>query len=385
MRVLYLTNERAKEYFIEPEVSYLNRSGVQIDVFSLRDRSRWPANLGSVGAAVPMLLQVAVWMAREPRLGPRSAAKNLLGAWVGTALAKQRSKAEYDILLAFWATVPATVAMLLSSAWRIPFGFTAHRGDIYARQLLAAKTAKASFVRAISHRGADLLARMAPISERKTVVIPLGVDIPAWRPSPEVAGPGRVLAVGRLLLVKGHNLLLSAVEDILAAGDSLDLDIVGGGPEFSRLRKRVVTSPALRSHVRLLGELPHGQVLQMMTEGYSCLVHSSITDDRGLEEGIPVVLLEAGARGLPFVATTSGATGELVNAETGWPCAPNSAEALASAVRSAVHSPAEAGRRAKAARHLIEEKWDADHTGRQLLELLRASSVGAKAPRRYGL
>jgi glycosyltransferase involved in cell wall biosynthesis len=374
MRLLYVTNDEVRETFIKPEVAYFKRRGVELEVFSLRDRNRWPTSIRSVGKGLTMVSQVAGWLAREPHLKPPSAAKNLLGAWLAAALAKERVDAKYDMLLAFWATVPATVAMLLSTAWHVPFAFTAHRSDIYARQLLPPKVARSAFIRTISRRGAEVLGRLVPSSIKKTVVIPLGIDIPTWRPIPEAVGERRVLAVGSLVPVKGHELLLEALEDLLSANDLVRLDVVGSGPLLGKLRSRILGSPTLGDRVRLLGQLPHGRVLGMMTEGYSCLVHSSIANDRGLEEGIPVVVLEAAARGLPIVATTSGATGEFVDSVTGWPCAPNSAQALVEGIEGAVNSRDEARRRAQAARRLVETKWNVEATGLQVLDLLRATN-----------
>jgi len=217
---------------------------------------------------------------------------------------------------------------------------------------------------------------LVPSSSKKTFVIPLGIDIPPWRPIPVAARQRRALAVGALLPVKGHEILLDAFDSLLSTNQLEGLDIVGGGPLLGRLRRRIMGSPTLSERVRLLGHLSHGRVLEMMTEGYACIVHSSISNGRGLEEGIPVVLLEAAARGLPIVATTSGATGEFVGSTTGWPCSPNSALALIEKVAMAVASSDEATRRAEAARDLVETKWSVEKTGIQVVELLRVTTAG---------
>jgi glycosyltransferase involved in cell wall biosynthesis len=72
-------------------------------------------------------------------------------------------------------------------------------------------------------------------------------------------------------------------------------------------------------------------------------------------EGLPNALLEAMAAGVPVVATEVGGTAELVQHDRiGWLVPPGDATALAAGVCAVLEDPAAAGRRAAAARAVVE-------------------------------
>jgi len=88
-------------------------------------------------------------------------------------------------------------------------------------------------------------------------------------------------------------------------------------------------------------------------------------------EGLPNVLLEAGAAGLPIVARDVGGVGELVDETTGWLVAADAgAAAFASAVRDALSSPREALARAVRMRARIRERHNDDVFGEAVRRLL---------------
>jgi glycosyltransferase involved in cell wall biosynthesis len=92
-----------------------------------------------------------------------------------------------------------------------------------------------------------------------------------------------------------------------------------------------------------------------------------------LYDGIPNVLLEAGAHQLPIVAPMIGGIGELISEETGWPVRnPYDAREYAERLREAMEVPAEAVARADALASLIAQRHSFQTFCRSVSELVTA-------------
>jgi glycosyltransferase involved in cell wall biosynthesis len=155
-------------------------------------------------------------------------------------------------------------------------------------------------------------------------VIPNGVDTSRFRPDPERRSRTRSaldltsefvwLAAGRLMWKKNYPLLLQAMEK---QPDSILL-IAGAGPDADRLRE--LAPP----NVRFLG--PRDDMPALMNAADAFVLSSSV-------EGLPAVLLEAAASGLPCVATAVGGVGEAIrDGVTGFLVPPGNAAALTAAM-----------------------------------------------------
>ena len=131
------------------------------------------------------------------------------------------------------------------------------------------------------------------------------------------AGQLRVLSVGRLDPEKNPMLLLDIAAGLRAREPAWKLLIAGDGP----LRRRIdeeISRRGLGDCVEMLGEIPNGPELWSLYRRSHVFLHVSLT------EGLPQVLFEAQAAGLPVVATAvggvpgalrQGATGLLVDAQ----------------------------------------------------------------------
>ena len=124
-----------------------------------------------------------------------------------------------------------------------------------------------------------------------------------------IRGP-TVVSTGRLVPIKGYDLLLDALAAMVAPGGSKvvsEVVILGAGPEREALRAR-----ARRHHIRLRlpGAIPRDQVALWLAAS-DLYVQPSRTLPSGRTEGLPVATLEALAVGLPVIAARSGGLGEL--------------------------------------------------------------------------
>jgi glycosyltransferase involved in cell wall biosynthesis len=179
-----------------------------------------------------------------------------------------------------------------------------------------------------------------------------GLDIaPAPMPGAETAS-GCLLFVGRLRIRKGVEVLLEA----LAADPELpELLIAGDGEHRSALERRARELGLGGGRVRFLGRASAGQVRHLLSRARALVVPSTY-------EGMPLVILEAMASGVPVVASrVSGIPEVVVDGETGWlvPC--EDPVALGAALAEAAGDPAEGARRGEAGRRRVEERFRPVH------------------------
>ncbi|MBA3909119.1 MAG: hypothetical protein C0524_04345 [Rhodobacter sp.] len=131
-----------------------------------------------------------------------------------------------------------------------------------------------------------------------------------------------VIMVAMLRRGKGHDILLSAAQEILESSDRVQIKPVGGGALESDLKAQAAKFGA---RVQFLGERQDVPEL---------LAASDVLVLPSLSEALPTVLLEAGAPGLPVVATDVGGTREIVvEGETGLVVKASDAGALAESVK----------------------------------------------------
>ncbi len=149
------------------------------------------------------------------------------------------------------------------------------------------------------------------------------------RPAQE---PLRALMVGRLIEKKGHRYAFQAVAELLREGHDVEVVVVGEGEDFSRLR-RLARELGLRERIDFAGTTDHEGVRTRM-EAADILIHASVTGQDGDKEGIPNVVVEAEATGLPVVATRHGGIVEVVrDGETGFLVEERDAGGIAAALR----------------------------------------------------
>ncbi|MHB8470209.1 MAG: glycosyltransferase [Gaiellaceae bacterium] len=259
-----------------------------------------------------------------------------------------------------FASHPATAGFVVHRLTGIPYSFTAHGYDIHREtNMLREKVEEAAFVVTISEYNRRLIeAVCGAAAAAKVDVVHCGVDSRAFSPAERArGGPFTILLVAGLEPVKGHEYLIEACR--LLAGDGLDLELVlaGDGPERPRVEARLRDS-GLGDRVRLLGAVPRPEVVRLLREA-DVFVLPSVLTPQGDREGIPVVLMEAMASGVPVVASDLSGIPELVEHErTGLLVPPRDAGAIAAAV-ARVHGDPELGLRlAHAARERVREQFD---------------------------
>lgn len=172
--------------------------------------------------------------------------------------------------------------------------------------------------------GAHQLERLAPLGLPPRVeVIPCGAPLALFaegplppQPAPGPDSPLRFVTIGRLSPEKGMEESLEAFARILPDCPEAELVIIGFGPLEAALRQQV-SQRGLEGRVRLTGRLDPAGIARELAAAHVCLQHSR--RHRGWVEGFGVTLTEAGAAGLPLVASASGGLiDQMVEGENGF-------------------------------------------------------------------
>jgi colanic acid/amylovoran biosynthesis glycosyltransferase len=271
------------------------------------------------------------------------ALKNLSVIPKGLALAWSLRLARPDHIHAHWASTSSSAAMIAAETVGVPWSFTAHRGDIREDNCLRTKVLSAAFVRVISDKGVrQLREKVSPECANKILCVHMGCrmetrcDSGGFRSVAEridYRRRKRVIACpANLLPVKGHAVLLSALAQMKSLGMKFSCIMMGNGPLEGQLRQQT-KDLGLEELVEWRGKVAHDELLRMYIDNQvSIVVLPSIRTDDGVEEGIPVSLIEAMAAGLPVVSTDTGAIPELLVEGAGIMVRHGDAEALASAL-----------------------------------------------------
>ena len=185
----------------------------------------------------------------------------------------------------------------------------------------------------------------------------------------------RVLAIGSLIEQKGHLVLLRSCERLVRAGVDFECHIIGEGPLRGRL-EREIAARRLERHVGLRGSLPHDLTMAELEQ--ADIFALPCIDMRGRGEhvdGIPIVLMEAMAVGLPVVSTRLSGIPELIESGiAGVLVAPEDHDAIAAALEQLVASPALRESFGRAARARVIERFDLARNTAALARLMRTAA-----------
>lgn len=299
------------------------------------------------------------------------------------AVARRLGRERYDLLHAHWVAPNALVALwpgVHGKGTLIAAGL--HGSDVFlAEKALARPAIRRALARCglLTGCSPELVERVRRIGYhgRPSRVIPYGVDTDTFRPATELRGerdeepwrerldiPGTatvLLGVGRLATKKGFQVLIDVLPRLLSDFGDLHAIIAGDGDRMPAFRAAVDGwRPDHAARVHLPGAVAHDD-LPGLYRGADLFVLPAVHDPQGNVDGLPNVILEALASGLPVIATAvsgiplaveSGVQGVLVPEQD--------PEALREAVAGLLGNPEQRrlmGARARA-RAVAELTWD---------------------------
>lgn len=194
---------------------------------------------------------------------------------------------------------------------------------------------------------------------------------PVPEPASTAAGGDYLLFLGRLRIRKGLEVLLEAVSRLARRGLSVPVVLAGDG-ERRRWLERRLQAPGLAA-VRFVGRQDGDGVRRLLARARALVVPS-------IYEGMPLVVLEAMAAGVPVVASAVSGIPEVVaDGTTGWLVAEEDVEGLAAAILEAWSDGEEARRRGERGRQRWQERFLPRHAARAWLDAVGATGQSARS------
>ncbi len=201
----------------------------------------------------------------------------------------------------------------------------------------------------------ECLAARVPLERCR--VIENAIDLTKYSDLPDRAAARRslglpeqgnvVVSVGRLSPEKGFDVLIRAVDQLLESGCDVRLLIAGEGTERSALES-LISELHREDRIQLLGHQPDPRTIYAAADAFVLSSH---------REGLPNVLLEAFACGLPVVATAVGGVPRVIADEhNGLLVPPGDVNGLTVTLSRLLHNDALQQQLATAARRTLSER-----------------------------
>jgi glycosyltransferase involved in cell wall biosynthesis len=392
---------RISETFISNEILLLEKLGFTLQLFSMRQpresfshesvkRIKAPVDYlpEKLLLPLPRFLYHNILLAQKTPLAYAGAIKTAYRRFLRTrkiATLKHLLQAGYLVnhLLpgrkivhfhAHFAHSPASVAMFASQLSGIPFGFTAHAKDIYTSdpRQLSEKIDSARFVVTCTEYNRDHLLKITKGAATPIRRIYHGTDLSLFteKKLEQPASPYRILTVARLTAKKGLPTVYRALRMLCDRGIQFQHILIGDGDQ----RKKILTlikKLKLNHFTRWLGTQPHNVVLEHYRQADLFVLGCEVAPN-GDRDGIPNVLLESMAIGVPVVATSVSAIPELVeDGKTGLLVPPGSPQQLANAIHRLLTEQELRRKVIKAGRARVRQEFDSSVLIRDLAAIYR--------------
>ena len=224
------------------------------------------------------------------------------------------SRKQWDLIYFPWNTAAISHSLLFDTGCPVVLScrgsqvniapYNPNRKDVSNR--LAETFRNAAVVHCVSEAIKNEAAQFG-LDTQKSVVIRPAVDSNFFKPGsrqPDTVGTFRIVTTGSLIWRKAYEYALLAVKGLVEKGVPVTFEIIGGGPERSRILY-TMQDLGLEENVHLLGKLPPEKVRERLQQSHVFLLSS-------VSEGISNAVLEAMSCGLPVVVTDCGGMREAV-------------------------------------------------------------------------
>ena len=308
------------------------------------------------------------------RYGPMVLAKSLYASLLAWVWARELGD-RYDHVMAYWGNYPGTCAYLFHRlvGRETPFTFCVHAQiDLYENPAyLEEKLLYADNVVTICEYNVQFMrehypATFARIADRIHVNY-RGLDLREFPYRADGRSTRRILAVGRLSPEKAYDDLLRSVAELVGRGVDVELELIGDGPERDAL-VRLTHELGITDKVAFRGWLRVEDVRTAMQ-------NATVLAQPSLIEGLPTVVEEAMAVGIPVVGSRVGGIPELLdNGRCGVIITPRDVAGLADAVQRLLADVDLRRTFAERARTRAEQMLDMWENGQRLADVLRSAN-----------
>jgi glycosyltransferase involved in cell wall biosynthesis len=372
---------RLSETFILNEFLELRRQGLPVELFAIMDphehRSQPEAlalvpevtyiQTGRLWAELPAALRAAwryplgtlraAWWALTRH--SFAAARNFVYALV---LVERLASGPPAHLYAHFLHTPAALALIAAKISGQPYSLAGHAKDIYTERPedLRTRCERTRWVTTCTEANRAYLITEVGLAPGLVHVCRHGIDLARFTIPDRQPRPGRIVSVGRLVPKKGFDVLIRACGDLSRRGIEFELVLLGGGDLHDEL-VTLANEQGIVDRVRLLGSRPQTDVIEQLAAA-EVFALSPVVLPNGDRDGIPNVLLEAMAAGVPVVATSVSGIPEVVSdGVTGRLVPPGRPDLLADALAGLLSDPAARAGLAEGGRRFVHEhaSWSA--------------------------
>ena len=402
LAVVVDTFPRWSERFIARELSELRRRKVDFDVFCLaagrlptaaNEEPEWLGLLErrKVLPSACSVKEMVSALGRMPKLKKSLYARvradiaeelglvDLLKLARAHALEKALVDGKYGHVHAHFAGLTSSIAWLATRNARVPLSISVHARDLFVEpQLLSQKLADCARVFTCHEHARQYLVSQATNkadSERyreRVLLMRHGLPMDQFPfkarngHSPSRERPFRILAAGRFVPKKGFNHLIEALAHPGLAEKNVELKFIGDGPERATLQKQIRASKL--KNVSFEPPLSGPELRDAFAQA-NVFAAPYLESPDGDIDGVPNVVLEAFAIGLPVIGTRTGGLGEVLTNETGTIIPDSKPESIAFGILTVLDSRKEAHLKSKIARDLIERDYNIRKNIKPLMEL----------------
>lgn len=297
--------------FISEPLDWLAKAGIRNTVFAAQPVYRGSFHNGN--AAVPA--QWFRYLALPGGFGLPTTGAFLFARTVGRLRELHREQ-RVDLIHAHGPLPSGHAAMLLSEELKIPFVVSVHGLDVFSDVQVGGRAGK--WCRRISQRVYNSSRRVICISERvreqvlegmgrncRTSVVYNGVNPELFSPeNGRISEEPIILSVGNLIPIKGHELLIRALAALVPEFPTLKLEIIGDGPELSRLQS-LARQLGISDSVLFRGRQSRSEVAAAMRR---CAIFALPSR----YEGLGCVYLEAMSSGKPVIGCREQGIAEVI-------------------------------------------------------------------------
>jgi len=347
---------RFSETFIVTEILAREAAGESLEIFALRPTTdtRFHPEIARVQAPVHFIAKpyklADAWQVfarataaipgfaeRYAALLPELAGYDAADVYQAVDLACSVAERGITHLHAHFGSLAGQTAEIAALLAGIEYSVTTHAKDLFHESVdparLGRTVARAHHIVTISEYNRALLHRDHPDSAGHIHLVYNGLELdrfPFTAPEPlsvTAVRPLRVAAVGRMVEKKGFFDLVAAVGRLRERGVPVTVRIAGEGELFTAVQTAVAEA-GLSDSITLLGARTQEEIRALL--GWADVFAApSIVGADGNADGLPTVLLEAMASGVPCVASTvTGIPEAVVDGVTGLLHAPGDVDGL---------------------------------------------------------
>lgn len=308
---------------------------------------------------------------------------------------RQRS----EVIHVHWVVPNGPVAAWVARLRGIPFVISLHGSDIYVagKNRLFAAVARWTFGQAAGVTACSNELRSRAID----LGAPQNIQLIAWGADPElfspehrsdrilgrgretIADPITIAALGRLVHKKGFDKLLAAVPEIVKCCPEAKIVIGGSGPLQTALHQQALDL-GIEDHVAFAGRIPWNDVPGFLASA-DIFVLPSLHDRFGNVDGLPTVVPEAMASGLPIVASDIGGVNLLINhGQNGLLVPAGDVKALVEAIKPLLRDREMRRQMGSAARNDVVHRFNWKNVGKQLISIFEVALWKNGLPVRLG-